>query len=228
MIPPGAVLLLEGHEHAVGIHSRRPARVVEQHQREQAFGLRFVVDQLDDESAESDRLVAQRDPHHVTPRARGVALVEQEVHDREHATDTLGPASRIGNAERDPRVADLALGPHQPLRHRRLGDEERTRDLGGGEPGEGAQGQRHARVERERGMAAREDQPQAVVGDASELSWYRLVRTHRVGLQELRGADFAPSEADRPRLRAVVVSHAPGLEGTPSLPHRSSAFANAS
>src|SRR5258707_1634608 len=36
-----------------------------------------------------------------------------------------------GHAIRDVRVRDLAFGAHEPLRHRRLADEVRARDLGG-------------------------------------------------------------------------------------------------
>jgi hypothetical protein len=43
--------------------------------------------------------------------------------------------------ERDPGRLDLPLGPDQPLRHRGLRDEERVRDLVGGEAAERPQGQ---------------------------------------------------------------------------------------
>ena len=69
------------------------------------------------------------------------------------------------HAEGDRRVADLPLRAHEPLRHRRLGDEEGARDLVGLEAAERPQGQREASLERERRVAAREDQAQPLVGN---------------------------------------------------------------
>ena len=62
-------------------------------------------------------------------------------------------------------VAQLALGPHDPLGERRLGDEEGAGDLGGVEPAEQPQRERDLGVGGERGMAAQEHQPELVVGD---------------------------------------------------------------
>ena len=62
-------------------------------------------------------------------------------------------------------VAQLALGPHDALRHRRLGHEERPGDLGRLEPAEQAQGERDLGVGGERRVAAQEHQAQLVVGD---------------------------------------------------------------
>ena len=67
------------------------------------------------------------------------------------------------HAERDPGGLDLVLRPHEPLGHRRLGDQERARDLLGRQPAERPQRQRDLRVERERRMAAREQQLEPLV-----------------------------------------------------------------
>jgi hypothetical protein len=72
------------------------------------------------------------------------------------------------------RVGDLALCAHDSLAHRRLRDEKSARDLAGGEPTEGAQRQRHARAHVKRGMAAREDQAQAIVDDRAVVRHGRL------------------------------------------------------
>ena len=79
--------------------------------------------------AEPDRLVAQVGAHEVAARGRRVALVEHEVEDGEHRAQPLGEQVVGRHAERDARSADLPLRAHEPLRHRRLGDEERARDL---------------------------------------------------------------------------------------------------
>ena len=64
-----------------------------------------------------------------------------------------------------PAAADLPLRAHEPLGHRRLGDEERAGDLLRRQAAERAQRQRDLRLARECGMAAREDQAQPFVGN---------------------------------------------------------------
>src|SRR5213082_1046476 len=69
------------------------------------------------------------------------------------------------DAEGDPGVADLPLRAHEPLRHRRLRDEEGAGYLFGREAAERAQGQRDLRLGRQGGVTTREDQAQPLVGD---------------------------------------------------------------
>ncbi len=73
------------------------------------------------------------------------------------------------DAEGDPGRLDLALGAHETLGHRRLGDQERTGDLLRRETAERAQRQRHLRLERQRRVTAGEDQLQALVGKRALL-----------------------------------------------------------
>ena len=54
-VPPRAVLLLERHQLSVD-HSRRVARALQQHQRQQRPRLVGVGHQVDHQSAEADRL----------------------------------------------------------------------------------------------------------------------------------------------------------------------------
>ena len=56
-----------------------------------------------------------------------VALVEDEVQHRSTALEPGRELRGIGDAVRDARVADLALGAHEALGDGRLGDEERAR-----------------------------------------------------------------------------------------------------
>jgi hypothetical protein len=57
------------------------------------------------------------------------------------------------------------LGTDEPLRHRLLRNEEGARNLIRAQPTEGAQGERDLRLERERGVAAGEEELQALIGD---------------------------------------------------------------
>src|SRR5688572_22141948 len=102
------------------------------------------------------------------------------------------------DAERDAGVADLGLGAHQPLRHRRLRHEERVRDLGGGQAAEQAQRQRHLGGRGERRVAAGEDQSQPVVAHGTLLDELVAgVQQRRLGVAVL-AQGLATQAVDRP------------------------------
>jgi len=66
--------------------------------------------------------------------------------------------------EREAGSLDLALGPHQPLGHDGLGDQEGAGDLAGGQAAKRPKGQSDLRVDGERGMTASKDQLESLVG----------------------------------------------------------------
>ncbi len=149
------------------------------------------------------------------PDDRGVALVEQEVEHREDGRRPLGQQVRGRDPVGDAGVADLLLRPHEPLGHRRLGDEEGAGDLGRREPDEGPQRERDACLEPERGVTAGEDQTEPVVLHAAAVRLDRLRRPGSSAASTATSCSLAvPTDARRSRsiarLRAVVVSHAPG------------------
>ena len=80
--------------------------------------------------AEADRLGAEVLAHEALAGARRVALVEDEVDDGQHAGEAIRQLLVARDAVGDAGGGDLALGAHEALGHRRLGDEERARDLG--------------------------------------------------------------------------------------------------
>ena len=160
-VPQCAILLGEQHELAVA-QSRIAARVVQEHQRQQAEHLGLVRHQLAERDAQPDRLRREL-------AATVVARVEDQVHDRQHRCEAVGQQVGRRHPEGDARIADLALRAHQALCHRRLGYEEGARDLGSGEAGERAQRERDLRVHRERRVAAREDQLEAFVSERGVL-----------------------------------------------------------
>ena len=154
---------------AVGVGARRPPGVGEQQQGEQPVGLGRVGQQLDDEPGEPDRLVAQVGAHQRVAGGGDVALGVDEVQHVEHAAEPLGQLVVGGHAVGDAGGLHLALGPHEPLVHGRLGGQERPGDLGDLEAADGAEGERDASVERERGVAAGEQQAQPIVGDGAAV-----------------------------------------------------------
>ena len=145
--------------------ARRDARldaagVEQQHHRQQAVDLGLVWHELGQRPAEPQRL-----GHELVTPAAAVALVEDQVDDREHGGDAVGQQVVGRHPERDAGRADLVLGPDQALGHGLLGHEERTRDLRRGQAAQRAQGQRHLGVGGQRRVAAGEDELQALVGE---------------------------------------------------------------
>ena len=129
------------------------------------------------------------------------------------------PASRILRFARTSRCAIVASGTRN------------ARAIsGGGEPGERAQRERDLGLDRQRRVAAGEDQAQPVVGDAAVVDhrWWLVGHDGRRPPAPSPRRVCARRSRSSARLRAVVVSQAPGLRGTPSRGHRSSARANAS
>jgi hypothetical protein len=94
------------------------------------------------------------------------------------------------------------LGAHEALVHGGLGYEEGARDLCGAEPAERPQGQRDLRVERERGVAAREEKLEALVGDRCLVHVRLLYGLRDFEQLSLRGAGaVAPDAVDGPVAR---------------------------
>jgi hypothetical protein len=205
-VPAGPVLVLEQDQRAAGADARGAARVLEQHQREQAGGLGLVGQQRVDDAGQPDRLLGELLADQRLARGGGVALGEDEVeHGGDRAQAAVEPvAGRL--LERDAGHADLLLRADEPLGDRRLRDEQRAGDLGDGEAADEAQGQRHLRLDRERGMAAREHQPEPLVGDHRDVLAARhvghgllqLTRDQRLLLAQ---HGLAPQPVDRPALR---------------------------
>jgi hypothetical protein len=129
---------------------------MQEHHRQQPVNLGLVRKQFGQRAPQPDRLRRQL-------VAAAVALVVDQVDDGENGVETLAEQVNRWHAKRDRRRFDLALGPHQPLRHRALRYQEGPGDLVRGEPAQGAQGERNLRLDRERRVTAGEDELQALV-----------------------------------------------------------------
>ena len=119
--------------------------------------------ELGQDAAETQRILAERGPHPVVAGRRRVALVEDEVDDFEHRRETGGKLGPAGDLEGDVLLGEGPLGPDDALGDRRLRDEERTRDLLRRQAAEQAERQRNARLGGENRMAGREHEAQEVV-----------------------------------------------------------------
>jgi hypothetical protein len=162
-VPQAAVLLLERHDLAGRVEARCASRVMQKHQAEQTERLGFVRHQLGEQAGQANRLRTQVLADQLCPVASEVALVEQAIHHREHGPQTFGQLvirrHPVGNAS----IPDLLLGPHQALGHRIVGNQERARDLRGGQTAQRPQCQGNLGLDRQCGVAAGEDQPKPVI-----------------------------------------------------------------
>ena len=163
LVPERSILLVERDDLAVRSRSRGAPRVGEEHEREEAAHLAAVREELVRRAREADRFTREIHALVRLPRARGVALVEDEI---EHVED--GAEARVSllgrrHHEAHAGALDALLRAADSLRHRRLGHEERARDLRRGETTHRAQRQRDRGRTRERRMAAHEEKNERVV-----------------------------------------------------------------
>ena len=137
-----------------------PARVVQQHQRQQAEHFGLGREQGGQHPAQPDRLGGQAWPVRIP-----VSLVEDEVHHGQDRAEAFGQPRAGRHAERDARHLDLGLGPGQPSFHGLGRNQEGPRDLLGGQAAHGAQGQRDLGLDGQGRMAAHEDELESLVRD---------------------------------------------------------------
>jgi hypothetical protein len=131
-VPAGAVLVAQPDEVALRRGPGGPPRLDEQHQRQEPQHFRFVRHQVGQQPRQADRFGAEIVTAELVARARGVAFVEDQVDDGQYAPEAARQVGIAWHAVRDARIADLALGSDQPLRHGWLGDQEGAGDLGAG------------------------------------------------------------------------------------------------
>jgi hypothetical protein len=208
-IPERAILIGEQNDLARRRCTRRAPGFVQQHQRQQAdgFGLR---QQGDKQSAKADRLRGEVDARERFARRRRIAFVEHEIDHAQHAVEALGQLIGIGHLVRNARVANLGLRAHDTLRKRWRSAQKSLGDLLGRQSAHFAQRQRHLRVGRERRMATREDQPQAIVFDALVGAERRIVGNRFDHLGHVLDRVEARAPADSVDCLEASRGHEPG------------------
>ncbi len=197
-IPPAAVLIGQQHQRTLGGGASGPPRLDQQHQRQQTHDLGLIGHEPGQQPSQPDGLRAQVLPGQLLPRAGRVSLVEHEVDHGQHRAQPDRQVGLLRHPVRDAGVADLVLGAHQPLGHRRLGHQERPGDLGGGQPAQQTQRQGHLRGGGQRRVTAGEDQPQPVVAHGPLLGGL-LTGVQQRGLGvPVRAGGLPAQSVDRP------------------------------
>ncbi len=105
------------------------ARRLDLHHRDEAVDLRLHGHKLGQDTAETERILAERGPHPMVAGGRRVAFVEHEVDDLEHRRQTGGELGAARDLERDARLGKSPLGADNSLCDGRFRDEKCTRDL---------------------------------------------------------------------------------------------------
>ncbi len=167
LMPAAAILLLENHEIAGRIETGVAPRILKEHEGYETSNFRGRPgrQQGPQQAAQADGLGAEISSHQGPDSGAGIAFVEDQIDHREHRVEPLrhsvGTGHGIGNA----RVANLALGTHQALRHGGRWHQKRARNLVGVEAAQSTEGQGDLRIQGKRRMTASEDEAKAIVGD---------------------------------------------------------------
>ena len=204
----------------------QPARspgVGEEDEGQQAGDVRVVGEEGAQDARQVQGSLHQVAPDEIGTSGSGVSGRVQDVDDGEHGINARRELRHGRHPERDARHGDLLLGASDAGRHGRLADQERPGDLGGGEPAEQPESQRHLGIAADRRVTAREHEAQAVVDDlgplgAIELGAHRLDQegkaplAYGVAARQIDGAP--PRHRGQPRPRFLRdAAGAPGGQG---------------
>ncbi len=157
-------------------------------------------------------------PHERLAPGGRVVFVEDQIDHGQHGVEPGGHVVRAWHPVRNAGVTNLALGAHQPLRHRRGRNEERARDLVRLEAAQRSERQRGSQdVRQEEAVGRVSDQSAATVIvmraaseieclrdelDIDSMDFLRFV----VRIEERPGVSVP--EADDPRILSAVVDAA--------------------
>jgi hypothetical protein len=171
LIPKAAILVFEQNEIPRFIDAGVAARVMQQHERQQAGGLgrRFSFGSRrhegQHEAAEPDGFRGQIGPDEPLAAGSRIALVEDEIDYGEHGLEALRNLVCLG---------DLVFGPHQPLGHGGRRHQKCPGNLVRLESAESAEREGNLRLWRQGRVATGENEAQAFVGNlACLLVWFR-------------------------------------------------------
>ena len=119
--------------------ARAAPGVGQEHQREQTGDLTVVGQQLVHRPGQADRFGGEVGPDQIRPDDVVYPSLKMRYSTCSTTPSRASRSSSGGRRKAAPAVPDRLLRPADALRHRRLGHEERVRDLGGREAADGAE-----------------------------------------------------------------------------------------
>src|SRR5207245_3089187 len=124
VVPARAVLVEQQDGLSRRAHARLRARPLDLHERDEAVDLRLLRSEFGKDTAEAERLFAERRPHPVVAGRSRVALVEDEVDHLQHRGQAGGKISTEGDLKGNERLAEGQIGPDDQLDTSTLRDVE--------------------------------------------------------------------------------------------------------
>ena len=165
LVPARPVLIEQQHGLARRPGARPEPRHLDLHERDEPVHFGLFARELGEDAAETQRLLAELGPHPVVAGRRCVALIEDEVDDRQHRGETRFELRSARHFERHALIAQRPLGTNDALLDGRLGKEEGPGDLFGGQAAEQAQRQRRLRLGRQDRVAGDENETEQIVAE---------------------------------------------------------------
>src|SRR6516162_7579406 len=121
--------------------------------------------ELGKQPSQSNRLAGHLGPRNLSSRRSRIALVKDEIDDLKHRVQPLRQFLRRRHLVWNRRLSNLCLGAYDALGERRWRHEKCSGDLFRGQAADFAKGERNLSLRRQSGMAAGEDQTEAIVLD---------------------------------------------------------------
>lgn len=170
LVPGRTVLLRQQRGAPVLGRTGGPAGVVGEEERQEPPYLPFVRQEAVQHPGQIERAPGEVVLGDRGARGCGVAGGEEEMDGGEDGVEAVGELGGGGHPEGDAGGDELLLGAGDAGRHGGLGDEERPCDVGGRDAADEAQGEGDLGGGGEGGVAAEEDEPEAVVGSRCGLA----------------------------------------------------------
>ena len=181
------------------------ARVLQQHQRQQAHHLRLGLVEPQQQPPQPDRFLRQRDLG-LTPR---VTFVEDEIDHGGDGPHALSALNRTRRLEGHAGPGDPGLGAGNPLFHRRLTDQKRAGDLLHREAGNDPEGQGDLVAGLQVGVATDKQQPQDVIAIVAAVEPFDDLFLHVLQIRQrlLRRQVGQPRPLAHPVQGGVATDH---------------------
>ena len=169
LVPKRAVLIEKQNGFSRGTDSSASSRSLNLHQRDQAVDLWLVRNKSCKNSAQAQRIFAQRGAHPVLTSGSGIAFVEDEVDHFENGRQTRGEIRPAGNLKGNARLGQRTLGADDTLGNGGLRDQKGAGDFLRGQAAEQAKRERSARFRGKDRMTRDEHETQKVVADVAVI-----------------------------------------------------------
>src|SRR2546428_1435915 len=178
MVPARAILIENQDRLSCGTDSSTGSRSLNLHERDEAMNFRLVRNKTRENSAEAERIFAERRAHPVFAGGGGVAFVEDEVDHFENGRQTRSKIRPAWDLKGNARLSQRAFGADDALGNGRLRSEKGARDFLGGQAAHQAKRERNARFRGKNRMTGDEHETQQIVADIVVIRGVEIRHSH--------------------------------------------------